>query len=190
MRTNKTHTLKSRHGFKSEGLDVDAAAAELSSLESQGRLTREDALEAARSPASALHSAIDWDKNVASRQWQLHQVGCLIRAIIPIEKGEDRPVPLFVRVTSDGSPRYMNTTTVVRERDLYESALEGLVAELESAKRSVEELKWAAEKSKSKHKTAQAAKVQHHVDSAINAARGVPRKTVARQRRAGATARG
>jgi len=58
-----------------------------------GQLTRENVVDAARSPEHPLHSRFEWDDAVAGEHWRLHQAGELIRSVRLTYKDADEHSP-------------------------------------------------------------------------------------------------
>ena len=84
---------------------------------------------AAEHPESALHKALEWDDQVAGREYRINQVRQLIRLHVVTAEGE----PQLVSLTFDraGSGGYRDISDVLKSRELTEIMLADALAELE-----------------------------------------------------------
>ena len=110
--------------------DPNAIGAELAFIAAGGDLTPSAVVDAARNPASAMHSLFDWDDAVAAEKWRLEQARSVIRHIHVIDD-DNEPKPAFISVSSDGKTQYQPVEVVARSRDMQ-------VAVLAAAKRDLD----------------------------------------------------
>ncbi|GIW89962.1 MAG: hypothetical protein KatS3mg109_1339 [Pirellulaceae bacterium] len=106
-----------------------------------GRLLPEHVVEAARDPASPLHSHFTWDDGEAAHRYRLWQARQLIRAVlikVPTPQGAVRTVHAYVHVTK-ANAQYYQRITVARVDEL-ESYKREILADLEAARRTLDEL--------------------------------------------------
>jgi len=84
---------------------VDDVTQELEEIRSRygGILRAEDVVEFARDETTCLHSHFEWDDTEAAEQYRLEQARRVIRLRVTVAKnlGSDRPVPMYVSLTTD-----------------------------------------------------------------------------------------
>lgn len=84
---------------------VDDVTQELEEIRSRhgGILRAEDVVEFARDETTHLHSHFEWDDTEAAEQYRLEQARRVIRLRVTVAKnlGNDRPVPMYVSLTTD-----------------------------------------------------------------------------------------
>ena len=165
------YCLRSTVGFKSKGLDLDAVGREIEELSTTGDLTPARVVEKAKNPDTALHVAFEWNLSKAAYENWLNSARSLIRAIcIKVEQNQ-QSMPIYYRVTEDDKSSYKPIGVVVKNVNFYNSALEQLQGELNSARRSVSALEDAARANKSKQQAAKAARVRKSLEATIKAAK-------------------
>jgi hypothetical protein len=108
---------------------VNDIAKELNRLakKHRGNLTPEVVLEAAKDPASPLHSRFEWDDDVAAHKWRLEQARVLLRqTVFLVQIGETIiPLPSFVRDPDrpKGEQGYISTIKAKSDSELAHGVL-------------------------------------------------------------------
>lgn len=97
-----------------------------------GRLTQEAVVIAAKSKASPLHDAFEWNDKRAAHQYRLDQASYLIRSItVTIDKQEQaEPVRAFVNVRRDEDRSYTSLAHAMSDDELRRQVVEAAWAEL------------------------------------------------------------
>lgn len=146
---------KARRGLAESGVDKQGAAMngrrleELRTIERNGGgiLHPEAVVEFAKNPATALHSAFEWDNTEAARQWRIQQARQLIRVVCEYTPHSTEPVKAFVALKADryedGGYRYM--PTLLRSKDGRDAVLKTALWELEAFQKKYQELEELAE---------------------------------------------
>ena len=117
----------------------NVAAVELQRIEQKyGYLTPEFVVDEARPEGSPIHSRFEWDDSVAGEAYRRGQARQLIRIVVV--KNDEDVSPMFVHVTTEDGPRYMSASVVVKDEDLYASALQELASKLRAATKSLNQL--------------------------------------------------
>lgn len=85
--------------------EVEQVREELEAIRSHhgGILRAEDVVEFARDETTALHRQFEWDDTEAAHQYRLEQARRVIRLRVTVTEnlGSDRPVPMYVSLSSD-----------------------------------------------------------------------------------------
>jgi len=140
-----------RSGAMMSGLDPDAVGAEIDRIyREKGKATPEEVIERARPIDSPLHKAFEWDDGLAAENYRKMQARKLIKAVVIVNDDNSKAShPAYIHVcthTEDGDERgYYPMSVTVRDHDMFESALNELTAKFYMAKRSLEDLRSAAE---------------------------------------------
>lgn len=114
-------------------LNVSAqAAGELcAELESQGRLTPREVVDASRPEDAPLHAAFEWDDAVAAERYRETQASYIIRSIEVVLEGSSKPTRGFVSLTVNKDEReYREINRVLSIRSERELLLEQAKREL------------------------------------------------------------
>jgi len=114
-------------------LNVSAqAAGELcAELESQGRLTPREVVDASRPEVAPLHAAFEWDDAVAAERYRETQASYIIRSIEVVLEGSSKPTRGFVSLTVNKDEReYREINRVLSIRSERELLLEQAKREL------------------------------------------------------------
>jgi len=114
-------------------LNVSAqAAGELcAELESQGRLTPREVVDASRPEDAPLHVAFEWDDAVAAERYRETQASYIIRSIEVVLEGSSKPTRGFVSLTVNKDEReYREINRVLSIRSERELLLEQAKREL------------------------------------------------------------
>lgn len=89
-------------------------------------------------PDSALHAALEWDDEVAGREWRCQQIRRLIAVHVVDDQGDRVLVSLSVdRVSGQG---YRTVDSVARNRDLRSCMLQDALNELQRCQAKYERL--------------------------------------------------
>lgn len=108
------------------------AAGELcAELESQGRLTPHEVVEASRPDDAPLHSAFEWDDAKAAEKYRETQASYIIRSVEVVPEGASKPTRAFVSlVINENEREYHEINKVLRIRSERELLLEEAKREL------------------------------------------------------------
>lgn len=99
-------------------------------LEAEGRLTQHDLVDVSRPEDAPLHSAFEWDDEVAAERYREVQAGAIIRSIELVVDGSTKPTKAFVSLAVTQTKREYRsiegvlTDTHDRERLLSEARRE------------------------------------------------------------------
>jgi len=100
----------------------------------------EEVMEVARDPDSPLHRCFEWDDSVAAELHRLNQCRQMLRSIACVivknEKPEKRPI--YIHVTDEDGPRYVNADRVASDERLKKSAVEEALTALGGWRRRFE----------------------------------------------------
>jgi hypothetical protein len=102
-----TETVRARPGSRISNRQAREIAPELLAIESRtgGRATREEVLETAKDPASALHPLFDWDDSSAAHKHRLATAGHILRSVsyrvMSLGKEVNSHTPVFVHLRDD-----------------------------------------------------------------------------------------
>ena len=112
------------------------AAGELcAELESQGRLTPHEVVEASRPDDAPLHSAFEWDDAKAAEKYRETQASYIIRSVEVVPEGSSKPTRAFVSlVINENEREYHEINKVLRIRSERELLLEEAKRELTAFK--------------------------------------------------------
>lgn len=126
--------------------DAAAVGAHLELLRAQckGELTPEDVLEDARHGNSPLHSFFEWDDGAAAHAHRLAQARGLIRAVVAVYVGNDKPAvrqKAYVHVNEPQAPHYRETSHAMSQAKTRKLVLERAWNELQQWRRRYSDLK-------------------------------------------------
>ena len=109
-----------RPGHSLKNIDPQAAGLELERIRStQGKLTADNVLDAAKDVESPLHEAFEWDDTEAARQHRLAQARRLIVSVRVINSPMQTNVPAFVSVRTPKEGRqYIPTVEAMNDEQL------------------------------------------------------------------------
>lgn len=144
------------------GVQADVVADELKRInEKYQGVDPRDVVTEAEPVDAPLHPAFTWNDQKAAYRYRLYEARNLIRAVHVVDEatGEDLGCE-FVRVTTGGDDedddsaqtKYLPRATVVADKDLFESAIRGLIEKLKGAERSLSDLEKEASRLKGKPK--------------------------------------
>lgn len=117
------------------------------SQENGGLLLPEHVVKAARSKSSPLHSKFEWDNNRAASAYRLSQARQLISVCVQILPGANKPVSIFVSLSTDRTRRgggYRSMVSVCSNSELREQMLQDALHELNAIQQKYEGLKQLA----------------------------------------------
>lgn len=108
------------------------AAGELcAELESQGKLTPHEVVEASRPDDAPLHSAFEWDDEIAAEKYRETQACYIIRSVEVVPEGSSKPTRAFVSLTvTENEREYREINKVLSIRSERELLLEEAKREL------------------------------------------------------------
>lgn len=118
-------------------LNVSAqAAGELcAELESQGKLTPHEVVEASRPDDAPLHAAFEWNDEIAAERFRESQASYIIRSVEVVIEGTNKKTRAFVSVhVTEDRREYHEISKVLSIRDERELLLEDAKRELTSFK--------------------------------------------------------
>ena len=105
---------------------ASVAGAVCERLESEGRLTAKDLLDDSRPADAPLHSAFEWDDDIAAEKYRENQARHIISClVIKPEPTAPSPTPMraFFNVRSNGS-QYETLNTIMKSPDKHQRLLE------------------------------------------------------------------
>lgn len=145
-----------RSGETYRGIPAQAAGAELERIResNDGKLHTDAVVKAAKTKTSPLHDAFTWDNGKAADQFRLSEARYLLREIVVIQEQDEVPVAAFVHVrvapseTQESDAYYQSSAVITDSPREYEAALADCVTRLESAQRSIAELRGLATRGK------------------------------------------
>lgn len=113
------------------------AAGELcAELESQGKLTPHEVVEASRPDDAPLHAAFEWNDEVAAEKYRETQASYIIRSVEVVVEGTDKPTRAFVSLTvAENEREYREINKVLSIHSERELLLNEAKRELEAFKR-------------------------------------------------------
>lgn len=170
----KTKVYGYRSGARISGVPPEVAGNELERIRAvKGSLVPTDVVNEARPEDAPLHPAFEWDDGVAAEQFRQQQARQLIRAVcVKSEDGENLD-PVYVHVRTDDGGAYQDVEVVAKEPDLLASAIEELTEKLASARRSLDQLRRAANAAKAKVNSSKVKAVGKHLDAAEKASASI-----------------
>jgi hypothetical protein len=128
------------------GVDACAAGEELERInETYNGLRPPEVVEESKPTTAVLHRCFEWRDELAGEQWRLHQARNLIRAVHVIDDvtGEARGAA-FVHVTirndnedEDSERAYLPVSAVVRDEDLFASAVSEIRSQIAGLQQSL-----------------------------------------------------
>lgn len=109
--------------------DAAAVGAHLELLRQQckGELTPKDVVDDARHDNSPLHSFFEWDDGAAAEAHRLGQARGLIRSVVAIYVGDDKPAVrtrAYVHVPEVGAPHYRETGHAMSQKKTRDMVLQ------------------------------------------------------------------
>jgi hypothetical protein len=169
-----------RPGSRVSGVDPAAVAAELERIEREdGKIETRRVVDAARAEDNPMHNAFTWDNEKAGDVLRLQEARQLIRAIVIVYPEQPEPQQKFFHVQykeeeGESAGAYHPVEVVVRDVDLYASALTELTGKLVSAQQSVKDLEAAYLRSGkvSAERAKQMEAIGSHIKAAVAVAKG------------------
>ena len=140
---------KKATAFNRSKVDAQQVGEELTKLAgAEKKLTTEDVVEAARTPASAMYGAFDWDNRVAGENWRKHQARNLIAAVVIVsETDHAEPRRAFVNVQYGVEDSYYrDTVAAVTNSDEWDRVIRSAKQAIETAFDRLEQLERLANK--------------------------------------------
>lgn len=126
---------KVKSGFRLKASLAQSVGEECERLESEGRLTPRNLVEASRPEDAPLHDCFEWDDTVAAEKWRDAQASYIIRSVEVTVDGANEPTRAFVATVSDDKQEYRAIGYVLRSTDSREALLESARRELLSFRR-------------------------------------------------------
>ncbi len=137
---------------RSIGVPAEIAGTELARIaDEQGKITPEFLVDESRDPDAPLHAAFTWDDEVAGPKWRLLEARNIIRAVHIVDEGDgsDRGCAFaHVTIEDEESGAYMPVATVVKDADLFSSAIRGLARKQSEASKALADLEAEARRLK------------------------------------------
>jgi hypothetical protein len=99
-----------------------------------------DVLDAARHPDHKLHPAFEWDDGKAAELHRLNQARGILRsiAVVIVRNNERTKRPMYVHVTDEDGPRYVNSNLVATDDKLKRSGMDEALQLLNSIRKRFE----------------------------------------------------
>jgi hypothetical protein len=130
------------------GANADAKAVgehlEFLRQQSKGELTPKDVVDDARNPNSPLHSFFEWDDGEAAEQYRLQQARGLIRAVVAVYVGDEKPAvrhKAYVHINEPAAPHYRETSHALSLSKTRQMVLQRAWRELQAWKQRYKDLK-------------------------------------------------
>lgn len=122
-------------------IDANTAGKVCSDLEERGELTASKLVDTSRPEEAPLHTAFEWNNDVAGELWREHQARHIINCLVIEQKGqEEQPVRAFF-VTHDETRKYESTLRIMSSESKKADLLKTALAELNSFRRKYATLK-------------------------------------------------
>lgn len=98
----------------------------------RGKLYEEDIIDAAKPKDSPLHCYFTWDNDKAAEKCRIIEARKLIRIVVETPKGFDKPMRVFVSLTTDREEDggYRMVTTVLSDRSMRAQMLQDALDDL------------------------------------------------------------
>jgi hypothetical protein len=109
-----------------------------------GELTPEDILADAKHDNSPLHSFFEWDDSAAAQQHRLQQARGLIRSVVAVYVGNDKPAvrqKAYIHIPEGKTSHYREASHAMSQRSTREAVLKQALAELHAWKKRYKDLK-------------------------------------------------
>ncbi len=100
------------------------------------QLDAKQVVENARPDGAPLHNVFIWDDSKAAELWRVCEARKLIRSMCVRVVGS-KPEPAFVNIKVEGVQYYQAVRVAIRHRDEWQSALDGLLENVNAAHESV-----------------------------------------------------
>ncbi len=139
---------KFKNGSRVKGVSAQVAGETCAQLESEGRLTPHDLVEASRPEDAPMHKAFEWNDAVAAERYRETQASYIIRSIVVKPEVTNEPVRKFVSISNpisedmdedmdEDEPRqtYRAIETVVSDESLRKQMLANAFSELAAFRR-------------------------------------------------------
>lgn len=126
---------KVKSGFRLKAGLAQTVGEECERLESEGRLTPRNLVEASRPDDAPLHGCFEWDDTVAAERWRDAQAAYIIRSVEVSVTESTEPTRAFVATVSDGRSEYRSVGYVLRDSNSRDALLESARKELLSFRR-------------------------------------------------------
>lgn len=126
------------------GPEIVGPHLELLREKNRGELTPFDVLEDAENPNSPLHEFFEWDEGEAARQYRLDQARGLIRAVVAVYVGEDKPAVrhrAYVHINEKGTPHYREASHAMSQVKTRDMVLQRAWRELTAWRKKYKDLK-------------------------------------------------
>lgn len=121
------------------GANAQIAGEMCAQLESEGRLTAKNLLDANRPEDAPLHGVFDWNDSTAAESWRTHQARNVINSLVVVAE-QAEPVRGFFKIERSEST-YHSLSTIIRSESKTEALLREALGELEAFKRKYNTLK-------------------------------------------------
>lgn len=110
----------------------------------EGCVTAQNVLDQSRPKKAVLHDCFEWDDNIASEKWRLHQSACLIGNLVKVackqvESEEPKEVTVRAYVNTENNRyakkgSYVSINVAVEDERLYKVVLDNALKELKAFK--------------------------------------------------------
>lgn len=126
---------KVKSGFHLKASLAQSVGEECERLESEGRLTPRNLVEASRPEDAPLHDCFEWDDTAAAEKWRDAQAAYIIRSVEVSVTEHSEPTRAFVATVSDDKREYRAIGYVLRSTESRDALLESARRELLSFRR-------------------------------------------------------
>jgi tRNA A37 N6-isopentenylltransferase MiaA len=121
---------KVKSGFRLRAGLAQTVGEECERLESEGRLTPRNLVEASRPDDAPLHDCFEWDDTAAAEKWRDAQAAYIIRSVEVSVTEHSEPTRAFVATVSDGKSEYRSVGYVLRDAESRDALLDSARREL------------------------------------------------------------
>jgi hypothetical protein len=145
---NKYQFAKGYKEFDEEAITAQDAGEELERIHAKrGRLDSQGVVDESRPEDAPLHTAFEWNDEIAAESYRRVQALDLIRVVEVVKPAPDerKPEPAYVNVSTK-APEYQRPAVVARSPRLFESAYRQACERLIAAEKAMEHLQEIAKR--------------------------------------------
>lgn len=142
---------KFKQGHTLRGIDAQTLGDELERIRNanDGRLSTKSVLEWAAEDDCPIHRCFTWDNEKAAEQFRLSEARMLIKSVVVVNPDTETEAPAFWNVSiktsaakhaSQDDRYYQSASVIASSPREFQAALNGMVSELTSARKGIEDL--------------------------------------------------
>ena len=139
--------MKYEWKWRAAPIDAQTVGEELERIRSlTGKLLPKDVVKEAQKKKSPLHSAFEWDDEIAGEKYRVSQARTIIRSVLVMCEDAETAAPAFVHIPKiKGGQYYQNTKIAVQNVDEFVLAVGELSKKITSAQTALDDLQVVAE---------------------------------------------